>query len=245
MMKRKPRTTEDSRSQTFRHLILFDIDGTLVLGKRGAHLGAMNAAGRDLFGPDFSFDAIDRFGQLDSVILDLAMRHHHLETDASRHAKFQERYVEYLTEAARETRVLEGVPVLLDALEKTPGIELGLLTGNWREAARVKLEVTGIGFDRFAVGAFGEDASRRGDLVPVALERAHHLGGTLFDSSEVIIIGDTPRDIDCARQNGCRSLAVASGYFTRETLAESEPTALVDSLLDDAPLWEMLHAGAG
>jgi phosphoglycolate phosphatase-like HAD superfamily hydrolase len=242
MMQRNLPSGDDSRKSEFRHLILFDIDGTLLLGKRGAHLGAMNAAGREVFGEGFSFDAIDRFGQLDSVILDMALRHHRTEAAESQRKRFEQRYLVHLTDAARQTQVLEGVPFLLDELEKTPGVLLGLLTGNFRQAARVKLEVTGIGFDRFAVGAFGEDASRRGDLVPIAMDRANHHSGMVFGASDVIIIGDTPRDIDCALENGCRCLAVASGYFSREKLAESGPTALVDSLIDDAPLWEMLSA---
>src|SRR5690606_8407150 len=152
----------------------------------------------------------------------------------------------YLAAFARDCRrecveVFPGVHPLLDRLEAEPErAVLGLLTGNVREGARLKLEAAGIGFGRFRVGAFGSDHAERTELPALAVHRAEALLGRRFSGKEIVIIGDTPLDIACGAHLGVRTIAVATGTYTEAELAACGPDHLFPSLADTAAVWRAI-----
>jgi len=149
-----------------------------------------------------------------------------MSADANALASFRARYLERLREEVPRPgpgkRVLPGIAPLLDALEPHPQTFLGLLTGNFADAAEVKLAHFDL-WRYFRCGAFGEDAHDRNHLVPVALDRARGRGlPDHVDARHTVVIGDTPRDIACARADEVRCIAVATGPFTTAELADAD-----------------------
>jgi phosphoglycolate phosphatase-like HAD superfamily hydrolase len=121
------------------------------------------------------------------------------------------------------------VAELVPRLAEDPRVVLGLVTGNIETGARLKLDHFGL-WDRFRVGAFGSDDRDRDRLPPIAVERARELTGRSFVGEEVVVVGDTPADVRCARAAGAIAIAVATGPPGRHPLAASEPDFLLDSL---------------
>jgi phosphoglycolate phosphatase len=215
-------------------LVLFDIDGTLLLTD-GAGRRAVNRALEDVFGArgpeDHRFD-----GKTDPQIVRELMRlagHEDAVIDDRMERVFG-RYVECLHEElvvpGYVSRALPGVPELLDALDARDDVVLGLLTGNLVAGARAKLTAVGIDPARFAVGAFGSDHELRGALPAVAQQRARESLGVDVPGRDVVIIGDTPADIACGRGIGARAIAVATGGFTEAELLEHAPAAVFADL---------------
>lgn len=215
-------------------LILFDIDGTLLVTQR-AGTQSMLAAARELFGDHFTFDGVAVGGRLDPLIWADVARANGIEDPAAHHDRFRATYLRHFQERlARDPTVtaLPGVTELIEALLQEPDTCLGLLTGNYPETGRMKIEAAGLDLDSFAVAVWGVDGAHRRELPVVAMERyATHTGRTI-EPRDVVIIGDTLHDIDCARANGCRSLAVATGVCTAAELAAQEPDLLVADLSD-------------
>ena len=206
-------------------LILFDIDGTLVV-TGGAGQRAMNLAFHDVFGVADAFIGIDLAGRTDTSIVADAFARQRMSADANALASFRARYLERLREEVPRPgpgkRVLPGIAPLLDALEPHPQTFLGLLTGNFADAAEVKLAHFDL-WRYFRCGAFGEDAHDRNHLVPVALDRARGRGlPDHVDATRTVVIGDTPRDIACARAHGARVVAVATGEYSVEALKDAD-----------------------
>jgi phosphoglycolate phosphatase-like HAD superfamily hydrolase len=133
-------------------------------------------------------------------------------------------------------RVLPGVVELLDDLSRSAGITVGLLTGNIAGGAAAKMRHFGL--DRhFSVGAYGCDHADRNLLGPVALERAAGHAGRSFSPAETVVIGDTPKDIACARAMGAPCLAVATGRFSVDELRDAGATRVV-ATLEGLKNWE-------
>ena len=128
-----------------------------------------------------------------------------------------------------EPENLPGVAAALAALGADDTATLGLVTGNYARAAPLKLHAAGINPAQFVVGAFGGDAPTRAGLVRLAMRRWDARGGKP-DPRHVVVIGDTPRDVDCAKQNGCRSIAVATGNHTTDQLAATGADAVLPDL---------------
>jgi phosphoglycolate phosphatase len=122
--------------------------------------------------------------------------------------------------------VVAGIPGLLAALGEQPGAQLSLLTGNFEPIARLKLARAGLGH-RFppGQGAFGSDSEDRSALPRIARRRAGHGTGRPYPREQAIVIGDTPRDIACARADGLRCVAVTSGQYGAEALADADAVA--------------------
>ncbi len=226
-------------------LILFDIDGTL-LSAAGAAGPPFRAALEAVYGTAGPIDGYSFAGRTDPQIarelLELAGVEAR-QVDAQIH-RVWELYLEGLRrslEAAR-IQVLPGVPPLLDALEAEPSAILGLLTGNVREGARLKLDAAGLQFDRFLVGAFGSDHADRPELPAVAIRRAEERFGHRFAGKSVVIIGDTPRDIACGEHLGVRTVAVATGNYSSAELAACGPDHVFESLEDTAAVWEAIFS---
>jgi phosphoglycolate phosphatase-like HAD superfamily hydrolase len=127
---------------------------------------------------------------------------------------------------------MPGVHSLLDRLEIEPGIVLGLLTGNLEEGAALKLRSGGLDPRRFRVGAYGSDAAERPDLPPIAARRAERYFGRVPSGAEVVIIGDTPADVDCGRCIGARAVGVATGAYSVADLEGCGAHAVFRNLSD-------------
>jgi phosphoglycolate phosphatase len=139
--------------------------------------------------------------------------------------------------------VLAGVTDLLDALVHRTHCTVGLLTGNLEPGAQHKLTAAGIGFQRFAVGAYGSDHEIRAELPAIARRRAKERLGVDVDGSAIVILGDTPSDIHCGRPIGARAIAVATGHYGVDALAEHSPDAVFSDLADtEAVLAAIEHA---
>jgi phosphoglycolate phosphatase-like HAD superfamily hydrolase len=216
-------------------LVLFDVDGTLIL-TRQAGIRAMTDAARRLHGAHFTFDGVEFAGRLDPLIWHDAARANGLDDPAPHHDAFRRAYAEALAERLRRfptSCALPGVLALLDRLAEVDGLALGLLTGNYPETGAIKLRTAGIDPARFAVAAWGCDGASRRDLPPVAIERFGAATGRRPEPQEVVIIGDTPHDVDCARAHGCIAVAVATGpAHSRAELAGCAPDLLVEDLTD-------------
>lgn len=201
-------------------LVLFDIDGTL-LRAQGVGAIAMERAGRRVLGPSFTLEGIDFGGALDPWIFRQAAQRLGHEDPSPLHPTFRDEYLVELARAldADERRpvLLPGVVAALAAFRDDPTTTLGLVTGNYARAVPLKLRAAGIDPEQFVVGAFGDDAPTRPDLVRLAMEQWRARGADP-DPRRVVVIGDTPRDVDCAKRNGCRSVAVATGWHTVEQL---------------------------
>jgi phosphoglycolate phosphatase len=219
-------------------LVLFDIDGTLLLSD-GAGRRAMEGALTQVFGSPgdagYHYD-----GKTDRQIVRELMRRDGMD-DAAIDERLDDVVTQYLTRlyaeletGARGVRSLPGVPALLDALETRDDVVLGLLTGNVVDGARAKLRAAGLDFDRFRVNAFGSDHEHRPRLPEIARDRAREALGVDLAGHAIVVIGDTPADIDCARSVGARTVAVATGRYSVEELAEHAPSAVFEDLTDTA-----------
>jgi len=218
-----------------RRLILFDIDGTLLLA-RGAGRRALTAALRDVYGMAGDIDAYNLGGQTDPrIVFDvleaagLAREHVHARIDECFEAYVRGLAVEIGD--GRDVITLPGIADLVRRLHGDAGVLLGLLTGNIEAGARIKLEPTGLR-PYFRLGAYGSDHHDRRQLPSLAVRRAHALVGVPFSPDQVLVIGDTPRDIECARHFGAVAVAVATGQYTREALEAEGPDLLFDDFAD-------------
>ncbi len=194
-------------------LVLFDIDGTLVASD-SAGRRSMEAAGRALFGAAFSCDGVSFLGSLDINLYDELCERHEVPEPRRRLEDFRSRYAEELRQSlTREEAIwqLPGAAALVDALAVIEGVTLGIVSGNFPETGWHKVTRAGFDADAFAVSAWGDDGEHRRELPPVALRRYADLTGEAIGAERVVVIGDTPRDVDCARFNGCRALAVGTG----------------------------------
>lgn len=216
-----------------RKLILFDIDGTLLKSHGGA-LKAMSAAARDVFGPDFDLTRVDRNGRLDQDIISEAVVVNGASATAGDFERFRGLYLDYLREEAGAVRALPGVGERLDELGRHPGVMLGLATGNYTQAAWIKLAAAGIAADPFVANGFAEDATTRSGLIRHAVAMAEARGAHLPPCG-VLVVGDTPRDVEAARDVGYRCLAVATGNYPRAVLDAAGAQTVLDNLTDPRP----------
>jgi phosphoglycolate phosphatase len=220
-------------SETSR-LLLFDVDGTLVLSG-GAGARSVDEAFARLFGVAGAMARCQPHGKTDPAIFQEVARTHlgrtltPAESDAIAEA--------YLNALAREVpaspgyEVMPGVSALLEALAADPRMVLGLATGNLEEGARIKLARAGL--DRFfAFGGYGSDDEDRVRLVRIAVARGARRAGRSFPPEAIVVIGDTGRDIAAARGAGVRCVAVATGPSSAEELARHAPDALLPDLSD-------------
>lgn len=215
-------------------LVLFDIDGTL-LTSRGAGMEGMKQALRHLHGVEVSFDGVEIAGRLDPLIWRDLARTYDLPGDEAAHATFRATYASCLAELfARQNtaRPLPGTLALVEALRNIPGLTLGLLTGNYEPTGMLKVHHAG--FDRagFVVNAWADDGPDRRSLVPVAMERYRARHGQAIAPERVVILGDTPHDVDCAKAHGTRVLGVATGQFSVEQLQRAGADHALPDLAD-------------
>jgi phosphoglycolate phosphatase-like HAD superfamily hydrolase len=228
-------------------LVLFDIDGTILLSSGAGRRAIVGAITEEIGNPG-SLNHIRFGGKTDPQIVAelLAAAGHQEPPSSSRLDLICRRYVELLaTELDRpttRTHVMPGVHRLLDRLENEKSVILGLLTGNLAEGARLKLRAAEIDPARFQVGAYGSDAAHRPDLPPIAARRAARFFGHEPRGDAVVIIGDTPADIACGSCLQARALAVATGDYSVADLQACGPHAVFEDLSDtERVLTSILH----
>ena len=204
------------------YLLLFDIDGTL-LNTGGAGVRAMHRVASRLFGPSKRTLDLPTAGRLDPHIYRDLANHHGVDDHDAHAAAFHEHYLDELrlelaAEGQRSSTALPGIAPLLQQLRRRaiePGdVVLGLLTGNFTQAAPLKLATAGIEVGWFSITAFGDEGATRPDLVALAMHRYQQQLTGPIQPTRVLVIGDTPHDIDCAKAHGCVAIGVATGQHT-------------------------------
>jgi phosphoglycolate phosphatase len=224
-------------------LILFDIDGTLLLSGR-AGLRAMTRAFEQTFGVADAFGGESFGGRTDSFLVSKALRAAGLPDTLEAHERFRQNYIPLLAEEIEHPGtghkgLMPGARELLEALHDHHQLHLALLTGNYREAAEIKLQHFEI-WDFFEWGAFSDDHHDRNELVPIARSRAETYDIPVEAIERVIVIGDTPHDIECARVAGAKCIAVATGGFTVDQLREAGADEALQDLSDTEAVLALL-----
>ncbi|MBI3490367.1 MAG: haloacid dehalogenase-like hydrolase [Acidobacteria bacterium] len=223
-------------------LVLFDIDGTLVL-TGGAGLRAMALAFEELFDVPDAFRGMPMAGRTDAWILSDAAAVHGIPRDSPALARFPEVYLRHLSVEIEKPHprksVMPGVRALLDALSPRDDVYVALATGNYEAAARLKLEHFDL-WRYFPCGAFGDATPDRNSLVPKAIARVAATGGPTFAAEDTIVIGDTPLDIACAQAHSARAVAVATGPHPVDELRQAGADAVFDDLSDTPRVLQVL-----
>ncbi len=213
--------------------LLFDIDGTLINSSRVGR-EAMGRALEDVFGTAGALHRYEFAGKTDRrIVRDLMAAEGWADADiAALMPQFDERMAAAGATLFTPERIrpCPGVVPLLTALARREDVVLALLTGNIRHTVPLKLAAAGLDPELFRVGAYGSDSLERNDLFAIALARAEATLGLRLAASDVIIVGDTPADIGCARAGGSRAIAVATGPYPAEVLAGCQPDYLFHDL---------------
>jgi phosphoglycolate phosphatase-like HAD superfamily hydrolase len=213
-------------------VLLFDIDGTLVL-TGGAGGRAMTRAFEELYGVGNAFEGVPFNGRTDAWILSRAAAAHGIDDEAI--ARFKPLYLDYLAEELHRPGprkgVMPGVGPLLDELSRRDDVYLALLSGNFERGACLKLEYFDL-WRYFTCGAFGDTTHDRNGLLAQALARIEVCGGPQVAPADVVIIGDTPLDVGVAIAGGARSMAVATGSHTTDELRASGADVVFQDLSD-------------
>lgn len=225
-------------------LVLFDIDGT-ILSARGAGRRALAAALTEVYGGAGDIEGYDLRGQTDQRIVFDLMEGRGLSRERIR-ARLDDCFEAYARGLQAEIGdgqgvvILPGIADLVRRLDGEARALVGLLTGNIEAGARIKLTPTGL-WPYFQLGAYGSDHDDRRQLPSLAARRAEALVGRGFAPEEILVIGDTPRDIECARHFGAVAIAVATGLFSRAELEAESPDLLFDDFSDvDAAFSKLL-----
>ncbi|HEY7330839.1 MAG TPA: HAD family hydrolase [Gemmataceae bacterium] len=219
---------------------LFDIDGTLI-ASGGAGKAALEAALAEEFGVPHILDKLQLSGRTDRAIVSDLFRMHVIDDTPENHERLRDAYLRHLPHYLHAGRVLPGIAELLTYLARRTDVAVGLLTGNVRAGAKVKLGYFGL-YDYFAFGGFGDHHLDRDDVAHEAwTEVRRRFNGSVLPES-IWVIGDTPLDIRCARAIGAQAVAVATGWHSVTELAAHRPDLLLADLADPAPLlshWEL------
>lgn len=218
------------------HFILFDIDGTLI-DSGGAGTESMNLAFKEMFSVDNAFRQVAMAGKTDLQIIGECMRLHGIDISNGTVGEFFRLYAGHLKTRMVNGRghVKRGIREALEAFTGNNNYVVGLLTGNIEEGARIKLDHFGLS-SYFTVGAFGGDAEDRNNLLPIALGKLQSRFSLNLGFDDCVVIGDTPRDVHCARPYGAMSIGVATGPYSSEALSEAGADAIFEDLSDTGRL---------
>ena len=223
------------------NILLFDIDGTL-LNSGGAGQRAMELALEKQYGITKPTEGISTAGRTDKAItFDMLTFHGVGDVIESTWESFLATYLEHLPVqlAACDGVVLPGVPELLEQLAARDDVELGLLTGNFREGARIKLEHYDL-WHYFDFGGFGDHHPDRDDVARDALRVVHDKFGKDTPPENVWVIGDTAADVKCGRAINAQVIGVHTGIVSRQSLADAKPDWLFDDFSDPRCVLDLL-----
>jgi phosphoglycolate phosphatase-like HAD superfamily hydrolase len=219
-------TTQNKR------LLLWDIDATLIT-TAGAGDWALRRVVARRYGAEDDLRDIEIAGRTDAAIVRSILLKYGTATTIENIGCFLDEYIDHLSELLPRLNghVLPGVAEILERLHLRPDHVLALLTGNLRRGAQLKLQRYGL-WDYFEFGAFADDHPDRNELGAFARQRAQEKHGHQFDAASIDVIGDTGHDIACGKAFGARTIAVATGSWTRKQLAAHRPDFLFDDLSD-------------
>jgi len=212
--------------------VLFDIDGT-ILNCNGAGKRSLLQASEEVFGTSGTMRHVQFQGKTDPNIIKEALAEHHVQVQNIRREmdRFKSVYFEILKKniSEAEVTVYPGIFEILEELSRNDNILVGLLTGNFTEGARIKLDKHNLN-RYFTFGAYGDDAETRNGLPEVARRRISEIHGMNMDFSSIYIIGDTIHDIGCAKFSGSVSVAVGTGWSDIDELKNEKPDYYFDDL---------------
>jgi len=220
-------------------LILFDIDGTLI-DSGGAGTRSLDLSLKELFSIDNAFQGISMAGKTDTQIIKEGLLKHGISVNGNIDAVITA-YLKYLRKEINNDRkhVKPGIYNLLNTLSFMKDIGSGLLSGNLESGARIKLEPFKLN-DYFPTGAFGSDDEDRNNLLPVAVKRFEELFRRKIEIDNCIVVGDTPRDVECAHIYGAMCIGVATGPYSFEDLREAGADYVVQDLSNQNTLLQFL-----
>jgi phosphoglycolate phosphatase-like HAD superfamily hydrolase len=212
--------------------VLFDIDGTLV-SLDGAGSRSLNRAMEELLQVKDGFRDIDFAGKTDLQIIREGLDELGLADRDDLLHSLLDRYLVHLRAEVSTGRghVKNGVRELLPALQDLEGIHLGLLTGNAETGARLKLKPFGLN-QYFRVGAFGNDGEDRNLLLPIAVQRLQESESISVSYDRCVVVGDTPKDVECAHVHGASSIVVATGTYPLKELEKTDAELVIADLSD-------------
>jgi phosphoglycolate phosphatase len=221
---------------------LFDIDGTL-LASGGAGMAAIEAALTEEFGVALKAEILYS-GRTDRAIIRDLFRHHDIQETPAAVQKLLAGYLRRLPDSLHRHKghVLPGILALLQHLKQCPGVVVGLLTGNVRAGAQVKLGHFGL-YEHFLCGGFGDEHFDRDDVAREALRAVHQCVGPHCRAEHAWVIGDTPFDVQCARAIGARVVAVATGVHSFEELHACQADLTLRDFADPDPFLRMCLRG--
>lgn len=225
---------------------LFDIDWTLIKGGNKAHIEAFAYAFKKVFNlPQATLDEIDHLSKTDTLIIyEIARLHGVSDEEIAEHLdEAYQAITTYFFENANKNDYspLPGVLELLEALE-TQNIPCGVLTGNIKPVALEKLRRAKL-LDYFPFGAYGDEGYKRASLIPIATQAADAYLKKEIPDHHFVIIGDSPLDVECAREGGLPCIAVASGKVTAKRLEKLNPEMVVQSLKDKDRIISFIQNG--
>lgn len=213
-----------------KRLLLWDIDATLIT-TGGAGDKALKRVVARRYGVEDDLHDVEIAGRTDARIARSILEKYAEGTSSEQVTAFLDEYLEQLAALLPQLngQVLPGVPEILQRMAAKPDRVLALLTGNLRRGAELKLRRYGL-WDFFSFGAFADDHHDRNELGAFARQRAREALGHEFEVGAIDVIGDTGHDIACGKSFGARTIAVATGSWSREQLAEHQPDFLFNDL---------------
>ncbi len=212
-------------------VVLFDIDGTLLragIAPRKAFQDAVSQIWRK----NVNIDNISFLGKTDISILSEILKKHGLKDDSVLRQRFWSLYIQLLKDYIKKENKKRVMPGVLDILEeiKNRGITLGIITGNIRKGALIKLDTFGLSF-YFSFGAFGDEKERREDLVPIAIKRAKAVRREKLKKSNFLMVGDSIPDILSGKKHGIKTVIVGTGWETKENLLKHKPFLYIEDFI--------------
>ena len=216
-------------------LVLFDIDGTM-LSSEGVGVRSIEETCEKMFGKPCSLEGIPVGGRLDPLIWNDICEKYEIENSQELHEAFRASYTKVLLKniVTIQVKTLPGVQQLVDGLHAMEHVTLGLVTGNYEETGKMKVEQAGFDSSIFAANAWGTDGKVRNDLPPVAIAK-------YGEGGPVVLIGDTIHDVTSGKSSGCKVIAVCTGSHDRATLAASDPDLLLGDLSETAAVLHWIY----
>jgi len=223
-----------------KRLLLFDIDGTL-LSTGGAGVRALKLVIEKRYGVQDDLHDVEIAGRTDSGIAASILKKYGVNEADENVSDFLDEYVRFLGQTVSTTdgKILPGMSEILNQMKAKPDRVLGLLTGNIKRGAELKLRHYGL-WDLFEFGAFSDDHHDRNQLGGFARARAQEKHGHDFHAAQIDVIGDTGHDVACGKAFGARTVAIATGSWSREQLAAHKPDFLFDDLANVGEVMRVL-----